>query len=159
MILAVNLLLLLVHTRSTGSPLCNLDIPAISSGMGAPQNLNYKITAIKDLSTKNQFDIRISGPSKFSGLLLYIASAKNPTLHLGNFTLVADGKYKYVESCTTENGLKEATITNKNHEHVPESSFKWQASDAELAQESLTIHAAVVNGRLSWQPLTKILLN
>ncbi|KAJ3261195.1 hypothetical protein HK103_006504 [Boothiomyces macroporosus] len=121
-----------------GSPICSIDETKISR-MGAQENLGYSI--VTKATNQNTFTFTIANPkiTNFKGVLMYVVSASNPSVHLGKFT-ISEAKFK---ECTAGVAAG-STITHANPNPVPLSTtFTWTANTADLAHNDLVVRAVV----------------
>ncbi|KAJ3270278.1 hypothetical protein HDV01_000393 [Terramyces sp. JEL0728] len=136
-----------------GSPICSIDETQISK-MGPQEQLGYSIVTKTNADNSFTFTVANAKITTFQGVLLYVVSAANPSVHLGKFTL-SQAKFR---ECTIGVAAG-STITHANPNPVPLSTaFTWTATTAELAHNDLVVRAVVAthahgqtSGPANWQ--------
>ena len=148
-------LLNLAVSRPDGSPVCQLNVEAITKGMGPVQDLGF--TAVMKKRSNTTFSIEFTNAknlTSYSGILMYVAPKNNESVHYGKFTFEriptnVQNKWKYVsgDTCSAANikGASEGTVTHAKPDPVTlDGMFMLELSEEELKIPDLVLKSAIV---------------
>ena len=155
--LLVSFLALALHSIvqgfPAGAPLCAINEARISKVHSPPSSLNYGVSA---QANGDSIDIRLTGPSSFKGILMYVTSGSAQELtHLGSFQGLDAASFKFqTDICGNEGigGSPESTLTHINSYDKPSTAtvFAWKPL-ANDPTTGLKLHVVINNGVRAWQ--------
>ena len=148
-------LIVMVVSNPTGSPTCQMNLEAITAGMGEQQQLGFRAVMKKRSNTTFSVEFENSNNvTTFNGILMYVVG-KNTSAHIGKFTFEriptkVQDKWKYVSGdvCTANGvvGLTESTVTHAKPDAVDlEGMFMLEMTTEELKIPDLVLKTVIVS--------------